>query len=68
MKRRTDKPLKRDCVAVLIRLPKDEHRQLRVIAARDGMSMARWVETLTRPMIRRRAKELDIDIEEERDT
>ena len=54
---RSDKSVKaRECTPVLLRLPKQEHHALRVIAAEDGMSMAAWLERLARPVIQKRAK------------
>lgn len=54
---RSDKGVKaRECAPVLLRLPKHEHQELRVIAAEDGMSMAAWLERLARPAIQKRAK------------
>ena len=55
---RSDNRVKaRDCAPVLVRYPKSEHRILRVIAAKDGLSMAAWIERLTRPEIQKRAEE-----------
>lgn len=65
-RRRLDRPSHEELVPVLIRLPKEEHHALRVIAAKADMSMAEWVEKMViYPALEKRAKELGIVIDEE---
>lgn len=55
---RTDKSVKaRECAALLLRVPKPKHRALRVIAAKEGMSMAAWAERILFPEIDKRTGE-----------
>jgi predicted HicB family RNase H-like nuclease len=39
----------------MLRVPKSQHRKLRVMAAKDNLSMAAWAEKILLPEIEKRA-------------